>query len=282
MTTTRSAASARPARYGRHTGRNAALTTVVTVRSYSRISGDTSYDAHTSWPRARSSVRDRGLVLGVQVAVDEADRDGIGAFRHRRRGSLHVADQHRAVGRESLGELEASIAIDEWRGAVHVRVVEARTVLAADLDDIGEARRRVQRDGRDVAFEQRVGGDGRAVREELDTARGERGGTGAHGESRIASRGRELDDAPVGAHDVGERPTAVGSDPHPRTVATTPPAGGPTLARPMRPRRPVPAPSVPRPFAQWPPTGKRRLDNCASGHTMRRWPGRSRWQWDCP
>ncbi len=44
-----------PRRYARQRGRSAALITVVTVRSNSRISGDTSCEQLTSCPRARSA-----------------------------------------------------------------------------------------------------------------------------------------------------------------------------------------------------------------------------------
>ena len=48
MTSTSSAIGSSAARYVRQTGRRYALTTVVTVRSYSRNSGDTSLDVVTS------------------------------------------------------------------------------------------------------------------------------------------------------------------------------------------------------------------------------------------
>ena len=54
MTCTSSATSSMPRRYDRQSGRSVAFTTVVTVRSYSRISGDTSWEQVTSRPSARS------------------------------------------------------------------------------------------------------------------------------------------------------------------------------------------------------------------------------------
>ena len=49
-----------------------ALTTVVTVRSYSRISGDTSWEHVTSCPRARSAVATTLLVGRLEVGVQQA------------------------------------------------------------------------------------------------------------------------------------------------------------------------------------------------------------------
>ena len=70
---------------------------------------------------------------------------------------------------------------------------------------------------RTAPFEQRVGRDGRAVREHV-----ERATVGASSvvdrpfdrARRIVRRRRDLGDAPVVGDDVGERPAAVDPEPH--------------------------------------------------------------------
>ena len=80
MTSTSSARPSRPAQVRAAPGRSMALTTVVTVRSYSRISGDTSCEQVTSSRRPRSAPPPpaRGR---VEVGVEQADG-------HPRRGQV--------------------------------------------------------------------------------------------------------------------------------------------------------------------------------------------------
>ena len=74
-------------------------------------------------------------------------------------------------GAEAAPHLEAQVALDERRRPVGERVVERRTVLARDLDDVGEALVRDERDGGARPLEQGVRGDGRAVGEHRAAAR---------------------------------------------------------------------------------------------------------------
>ncbi len=167
MTSTSSASSARPRRYDRQRGRSEALITVVTVRSYSRISGDTSCEQLTSRPRPRSTSATACSWPGSRSAwrrhtATAPTSSPTSAAGHRRHVERH---QLGAVGRQPPGHLVAPLPGDEGLGPRRQLVVEGGPVLAGDLDDVGQALGGEQGDGRPPPFEQGVGGHGRAVRQ---------------------------------------------------------------------------------------------------------------------
>ena len=116
---------AEPNRYGRHRGRSAAFTTVVTIRSYSRNSGETSCEHVTSRPR-RTSTRHGPLVSGVEVGVQQAHCDRVDVGGQRR--DVIVADRlDLATARvEPSTDLEAQLTRHERRRPVDERVVQRR------------------------------------------------------------------------------------------------------------------------------------------------------------
>jgi len=122
-------------------------------------------------------IRDGALVRRVQVRVEQAHGERLGA---RAGGGVERAldagrverDQHGAVGRQALDDLEAMLALDDRLGAYERGHEERRDVAlgAADLDQIAEAGGRQDRHARAPTLEHRVGADGRAVDEALHVA----------------------------------------------------------------------------------------------------------------
>ena len=140
-----------------------------------------------------------------------------GSARERcRRGTARARSRRRRAARPP----RAAVAVDERRGSVHERVVEAR----AGPGGRSRSRRRTRRSCRASRWR----GAAPAARSWRRSCRGpgprcrrarrrpRRHATAA----RVVRRREQLADAAVGADDVGERPAAVGSDPHPGTVAT--------------------------------------------------------------
>ena len=117
------------------------------------------------------------LVLGVAVAVQQADRDRLRLQRAQRVQHLGdpVAGQRleRPVGGHALGSADAPLGRDQRGRAGGAEAVEVPAGLAAQLDEVLEAGRGDERGARAPALQERVGGDRRAVGEGLD-ARGRR------------------------------------------------------------------------------------------------------------
>ena len=146
ITSTSSASAREPARgTARTPARSAASATVVTMRSYSRNSGDTSCEHTTSRPRAREHRRDRAFVRRIEIGVQQAHRDRVDRrrCRARRRRTARARDpcasSRPATSNRSARGTSGARSID-------VRVVERRPRLARDLDHVGEAAGRDQRD----------------------------------------------------------------------------------------------------------------------------------------
>ncbi len=111
------------------------------------------------------------LVLRVAIGMEEHDRDGIDAelleslaecddlvIAHRR--------PDRAVGDDALVDLEAQRALDQRHVLLEEKIVRVRPVDAADLVNVAKALGGEQRRLGAGALQQRVDGDGRAVKEE--------------------------------------------------------------------------------------------------------------------
>ena len=130
--------------------------------------------------------------------------------------------QHVAVGIEALVHFEAQRVAGQQRGALLVKLIEVRAVLAADDQHIGKARRRQQRSDGAAAFEQGIGGHGHAV-DDHELGEGE-GDAVSRSRSRnpcsdraalIVGRGRHLVDAQPAVlpdHEVGEGAADVDAD----------------------------------------------------------------------
>ncbi len=109
--------------------------------------------------------RDRALVHGVEIGMQQADGDRLHSLGQRRHAAVPRLDLA-AQRVEAPVHLEPQLARHERCGPVGERVVQRRSSLPGDLDHIGEALRRDERDARTSPFEQRVGRHGGAVREQ--------------------------------------------------------------------------------------------------------------------
>ena len=154
---------ARP-RYARHTGRSAASTTVVTIRSYSRNSGDTSCE-HTDVDargRAAPSATARSWAR-IEVGVEQAHRDRVDVVE---RGHEPVERLDLDTGGvEPPRHLEAQLPGHERR-RVGRRTGRRATGGPGARSRCTSAKPRVgdQRDAAQAPLEQRVGRHRRAVR----------------------------------------------------------------------------------------------------------------------
>ena len=162
----------------------------------------------------RQHVLHFGFVRRVEIGVQKA---------YRRRA--HVVGQLRKLagrrqrcnlgprGIKTAADLEPQFPRHQRRRPVGPDVIEGRAVLAADLDDVGEALGGHQGDARAAPFQQRVGGHRGAVGQQC------RAGLVAQlcepfsqRPARIVGSRQHLHDAPVGRHDIGEGPARVGAD----------------------------------------------------------------------
>ena len=126
--------------------------------------------------QALAQVRgDAALVGGVEVGEEQADRDRLGAAaspaaRASRSGSPSASGSTTPSGPIRSVGLEAQLAARPAAPASARRAGRAGPVLAADLEQVGEALGRDQRRARPAFLQQRVGADGHPVGEGLDLA----------------------------------------------------------------------------------------------------------------
>ena len=125
-------------------------------------------DVHVRQPLGER-VAERPLVLGVPVGVQQADRDGLGLGLGDGvdGGAQRVVAEllQRAVGAHPLRGADAALARHERRRVRLAQAVEVGARLAAELDDVLEARGGDEHRARALALQQRVGGDRRPVGE---------------------------------------------------------------------------------------------------------------------
>ena len=197
----------------------------------------------TSGRRRAQRVADGELVAGVRGGVQQHDGDRLDARRRRRR-SASASSPARRADRRRAGPQRSSTAKRSSGGHERRRVRGAQAVevgarLAAELDEVGEARGREQRGARGAALEQRVGRHGRAVRERRDVARRERRRRRARARSRAitptdSSCGRASASSRCAAAPSGEARTASVNVP----PTSTPSSIGRTLpAQPLAVQR---------------------------------------------
>ena len=202
-----------------------ALSTVVAVRSNSRVSGFTSCDSETKGSAAANAWPTRALMRGIGIGMEERDGDAFHAGRldagHRVGDRGVVGRQHGRAGMiDTLGQADAPIR-RHLRGAAR-RQVEAIEVLAsaaADIEHVLEAARRHQRHRIDPVLDDGVGDQGGAVDEVVDFLGREAGGGegGQDAGDGIVALGRHLDRPDFAArrqqgHQVGEGAADVDAD----------------------------------------------------------------------
>jgi len=117
---------------------------------------------------------DPSLMRRVQVGEEQADRDRLRAAcldRPRQPLGLLVSKLlDHPIRAGPLGRLEAQLGLDQRRRLRRAQPVEVRPVLAADLQQVGEAAGRHQRRPRPAFLEQGVGADRHPVGERLDVS----------------------------------------------------------------------------------------------------------------
>ena len=188
-------------------------------------------DVHAGQPLSQRRAQ-RLLVRRVTVGVQQADghrsrlqrADGIGEP-----GRVRERAQH-AVGPHALGRADPPLRWDERRRMRGAEAVEVGARLAPELDEVLEALGRDEHRARSAALEQRVGRDGRAVREGADVLRSrsrpfQRGADGGeHALGLVLRSGRRLgaDQSPVDCQDgVGERSSDVDPEEHQAASVTS-------------------------------------------------------------
>ena len=167
-------------RYFSTIGLTYALMTVVEVRSYSLISGNTSALMHkvTSGATRAATRFDQLLVHRVEVGVDEANGDRFYPFvdqlPDRPRGiGLSQRSLDPASGVDPLVDLDSQMALDQRRRLGPRQVVEPRHPQGADLEDVAKALCRDQAGTGALQFEDGVRGDRGAVQQLDDLGRPE-------------------------------------------------------------------------------------------------------------
>src|SRR6516165_4679837 len=133
-------------RYFSTIGLTYAMMTVVEVRSYSLISGNTSALMHkvTSGATRAATRFDQLLVHRVEVGVDEANGDRfyplVDQLPDRPRGiGLSQRSLDPASGVDPLVDLDPQMALDQRRRLCPRQVIEPRHPQGADLEDIAKA-----------------------------------------------------------------------------------------------------------------------------------------------
>jgi hypothetical protein len=163
------------------------------------------------------------LVRGVLVAVQQADRDRLGAkpanCRDRTaRGPRSERELDAAVGSYPLRNAHPARRRHQGLGSTRLERVELGARLPADLEHILEAARGEEHDPSASALEQRVRRDGGAVVEQRDRAAGQTPQAFRHGPRGVVRGRSELQDREAAADqrdEIGEGTAGVGPDDDP-------------------------------------------------------------------
>ena len=173
--------------------------------------------------------------IRVRVEEHDGDRRDAGAdelLRARLDLPRIELRHHGAVGAHALSHLEAQVARHERLRLFDVDVVEVELPLAADLERVGEARRRDQSGRGTLPLDERIGEERRRVHDAgdvggIDRAVPEQGGdAGGHGAGRIVV-GREHLLAPLATtvvvvdDQIGEGAADVDAERRARHAATS-------------------------------------------------------------
>ncbi|MEZ5124266.1 MAG: hypothetical protein R2736_22310 [Solirubrobacterales bacterium] len=159
--------------------------------------------------------------------MEEADGKGVGAEalclcdRGAHRVGVELG-QDPASMIDPLGNLEAQIAFDEWRGLLVAKVEQIRTIRSPELQHVSEPLRRDQGGDRPCALGQGVDHDRGAMEERGDVVLGPDASLGERTvdpELELRRRRGVLGDAHfaggfIEIDDVGERAADVAGDPH--------------------------------------------------------------------
>ena len=173
--------------------------------------------------------RDAPLVVGVRIAVQQDDRDGVDAGRRDLGGDApdlgRIERFHLGAGRiEPTADLPDVLRRDRSR-RLHPReqIGLARDVVPADLEDVAKAARDDQRDRCALALEDEIRGDRRSVQHPLHVRRSSAGNRESGGDAlaeaarrivgrRSRLRHRQPASRRVEQRDVGERTAGIDAD----------------------------------------------------------------------
>ena len=174
-------------------------------------------------PYLRDDLGGALFVGGVDVGMEEVDHHDLhiqfSQAPHRLAHPVFVEGAQHLAGRvDALGHLESVLARDQrLERADHA--VGMRPRAAAELQHVAKSPGRYEAAARDLALEQRIGGGGRAVHDEIDAGRALPGlGNGGKDAVRlVADRGRDLGQTYLAAllvqqDDIGEGPADITSD----------------------------------------------------------------------
>ncbi len=191
--------------------------------------------SHHGDPRqaAPQRIGDLALVLGMEKGEQQAHGHGLKTVNSREGGgdlprSLGVQRHDHTGGTGTLHDGVTELARHQRRRVMAGEIVEGRSVLPADLDDVGESPRGHQSGPRTPPLQQRVGGDRGAVSEPLDRPRlggqtcpadGTEHPHGWVGGHRRHLRGNQPA-AVIDSDQVGEGPTHIDPEPHRHTGNT--------------------------------------------------------------
>jgi hypothetical protein len=169
--------------------------------------------------RLADGLADTLLVLRMQEREQEADRDGLDLGLAQRGDDLGqrvlVERLQLAVGPHPLAHAEAQVAGHQRGRAAAREVVEVRPGLAADLQDVAEARRRHEGRARAAALQQRVGRHRHPVGERGDLRQPGRLDDRHDALGLVLRRRRDLrgHDTPADERgEVGERPAHIDAE----------------------------------------------------------------------
>ena len=163
------------------------------------------------------------FVFGVAIGVEEVDHHRLASAREqlarRRRHRVLVERRHHfPAGVHALGHLQAQLAGDE-RLEPSGEPIGLRPGAAAELQHVPEAAGGDQSGDRELAFQQRVGGGGGAVHQQVQRRQVDPGLLQCiqHPERLVGGGGRDLGEAhvvrlPVQEQEVGEGAADVDRD----------------------------------------------------------------------
>ena len=172
----------------------------------------------------REGARHRQLVPALDVAVDERHRDRLHSRVAELRGERVEVEaverpDHRPVRREPFGDLEPQVARNEGRGPLPLGIEQPahEPAALADFQDVSKPLRGDESGAGALAFEEGVGGDGRAVHERDDRPRGnpERGQRIEHAAPLLAGERRNLRRMEHAIRSVGDEVGERAADVHP-------------------------------------------------------------------
>ena len=157
-------------------------------------------------------------MLGIQVRVQQTHGDGLD--RRVELGERTHIERHELGARrvESFRDFIPPFSRHERIGPVDGLVVQRRTVLASDLDDVSEPLSSEQRYVRPTTLEQRVGGHCGAMGQHVWLIVGQRSDAGSNRGAGIVTRRRDLADASVLGHEIGVGTPRIARDPHDRKL----------------------------------------------------------------